>query len=121
MVSPTVLSLQLLRKEGYTAEVVEKWISQARIRKDLFGIIDILAIKEGEYGVLGIQTTSTPNMNARLKKASLNKKLLTWYKCGNKFQVWGWQKENGVYAINKKELVKEKFLPKFPRLLTVSP
>jgi hypothetical protein len=43
--SPTQLSLAWLKKEGYLAEVVEKWIPGANIRKDLWGWCDIVAIK----------------------------------------------------------------------------
>ena len=47
--SPTQLSLKKLREEGYiTIQVVEYWNSFARRRIDLFGFIDILAIKNGE-------------------------------------------------------------------------
>ena len=42
--SPTQLSLKKLREEGYTVAVVEHWNSFARIRQDLFGFIDLLAL-----------------------------------------------------------------------------
>ena len=109
--TPTQLSLKLLKKEGYTAQVVESWVPVAHVRRDLFGIIDILAIKPGVFGVLGIQCTSFSNMGARLKKAGVNKHLLTWYKTGNNFEVWGSHKVDGKWVIEKKELVEKKFLP----------
>ena len=116
MRSPTAISLALLRKEGYTAQVVEYWNVFGRVRVDLFHIIDILAIKAGVFGVLGIQATSKSNISARLKKASTNKHLLTWYKSGNNFEVWGTYKKNGKWEIEKRELVKKKYLPKVPKL-----
>ncbi len=64
--SPTQLSLKKLREEGYTVQVVEYWNSFARIRIDLFGFIDIIALKGKE--VLAVQTTSASNMSARCKK-----------------------------------------------------
>lgn len=117
MISPTKLSLKLLKEEGYVAEVVEVWNPFSRTRKDLFGILDIVAIKDGVFGVLGIQTTSKVNTTARLKKASTNEKLLTWYRAGNKFEVWGWYKKDGKYIVEKRELVKEKYLPKTPKIV----
>lgn len=112
MRSPTELSLKELKKCGYTCEVVERWIPMAHVRKDFLGIIDILAFKPDKFGVLGIQCTSKSNISARIKKASINKKLLDWYKSGNYFEVWGSYKDRGIYKIEKRELVKEKFLPK---------
>jgi len=46
--------------------VVEKWNPHARIRQDLFGILDLVAIKEGE--TLGVQTTTLGNVSSRLDK-----------------------------------------------------
>ena len=116
MRSPTAISLALLKKEGYTAQVVEQWVPVAHIRRDLYGVIDIVAIRSDVFGVLGIQATSKSNISARLKKASTNKHLLTWYKSGNNFEVWGTYKKNGKWEIEKRELVKKKYLPKTPRL-----
>jgi hypothetical protein len=42
--SPTARSLKKLRKEGWTASVVEKWIPQVKRRRDCFGF-DVLACK----------------------------------------------------------------------------
>ena len=42
--SPTQRSLKLLRDEGYTAQVVERWNPHARVRQDLFGVIDTAAM-----------------------------------------------------------------------------
>ncbi|WP_428851320.1 hypothetical protein [Imbroritus primus] len=46
--SPTQRTLALLRKEGYTAEVTEHWNAFAGIRQDLFNVIDVLALGDGE-------------------------------------------------------------------------
>jgi hypothetical protein len=60
MTSPTKRTLAKLRKEGYLCAIVEKFNRFAGIRQDLFGFIDILAIREGE--IIGVQTTSSrPN------------------------------------------------------------
>ena len=47
--SPTELSLRWLRADDrFTlVQVVEHWTPHARIRQDLFGIVDILAIGPG--------------------------------------------------------------------------
>lgn len=91
--SPTQRSLALLRKEGYTAQVVERYSMYARVRIDLFGCIDIVAIKPGVPGVLGVQTTSRGNMNSRIKKSVEIPELKMWIECGNLFEVHGWSKK----------------------------
>ena len=63
--SPTSRSLEVLREQGYTVEVVEKWNSFTKTKKDLFGFIDILAIKRDE--TLAVQATAS-GVSARLKK-----------------------------------------------------
>ena len=55
-VSYTAKTLALLRKEGYEPGIVERWNPYARVRQDLFTIIDIVALDDGQ--TLGVQTTS---------------------------------------------------------------
>jgi len=107
MRSPTELSLEYLRKKGYSVAITEHWNPFGKVRQDLFGIIDLVAIKAGEVGVLGIQTTSKSNISARVAKAKNNKDLLVWYKAGNNFIIHGW--ENGI--LEEREVVKKKYLP----------
>lgn len=90
MGSPTSRSLALLRKEGWTAEVVEKWMPQARIRKDLFGFVDILAIREGE--TLAVQSTSYSNSYARCKKIAEHENVAVVRSAGWGIHVHGWKK-----------------------------
>ena len=55
--TPTQRSLKYLREQGYTVAIVERWNAFAKIRQDLFGFIDLLAIKPGE--TLAVQTTAS--------------------------------------------------------------
>lgn len=59
MSSPTQRSLELLRSEGYQAEVTEKWVPYPPPghRKDLFSFCDILAVHPFE-GTLAVQACS---------------------------------------------------------------
>jgi hypothetical protein len=50
--TPTQRSMAYLKKEGYRVAVVERWNPHARIRQDLFGVIDLLAIRLAEAGKL---------------------------------------------------------------------
>jgi len=66
--SPSQRTLNYLRKQGWPhVEVVEKWIPQAKRRKDLFGFCDVLAVHP-EWGHLYVQVTTGANVNARLYK-----------------------------------------------------
>lgn len=88
--SPTVRTLQRLREEGYTVQVVEHYNKFARRRIDLFNVIDIVAIKADKKGVFGIQTTTSSHISSRRKKALGTPELLTWLRAGNLFEIWGW-------------------------------
>lgn len=90
MSSPTVRSLAKLRKEGYVAEIVEKFNSFTKTRKDLWGIIDILAIRRDE--VLGVQTTSWANVSARVKKITDSEHIGAIREAGIRVVVHGWKK-----------------------------
>jgi hypothetical protein len=61
--------LELLRREGYVAQVTERWNAFARVRQDLFRCIDVLAIHPDQQGALGVQATTRANQAARLTKA----------------------------------------------------
>ena len=55
--TPTQRTLKYLRDKGYTAGIVERWVSQAGKfgkRIDLFNFIDIIAIKENK--ILAVQS-----------------------------------------------------------------
>jgi len=92
MTSPTQRTLARLRKDGWTAQVVERWNPYAHIRQDLFGIIDILAIRKDE--ILGVQATSGSNVPARVKKSleEGRESLERWLLAGGHYEVWGWAK-----------------------------
>ena len=88
--SPTQRSLKMLRADGYTCQVVEHFNHFARIRQDLFGGIDILAIRPGE--ILGVQTTDGSSVSKRLAKLRSEPKLAAWLNAGGKLVVHGWRK-----------------------------
>lgn len=90
MSSPTVRSLAKLRKEGYVAEVVEKFNSFTKTRKDLWGIIDILAIRRDE--VLGVQTTSDGHVSDRVKKITNSDHIGAIREAGIRVVVHGWKR-----------------------------
>ena len=68
-ISPTQRTLKKLRDSGDypLVAIVERWNAFAKIRQDLFGIIDLLAI-DSKGNTVGIQVTSYSNISARVKK-----------------------------------------------------
>jgi len=92
MRSPTTMSLKLLRDQGYVPYVTEHWNAYARVRKDLYGFIDMVALHTEHTGLLGVQTTTGTNLSARIKKAEGIKAYYLWLVCGNDVEFHGWRK-----------------------------
>lgn len=88
--SPTQRSLALLRQTCQLVEVTERWNPFAKIRQDLFSIVDILCIRDGE--TLAVQTTSGPNVSARIAKIAESDAIAFLRKAGWRFEVHGWRK-----------------------------
>jgi hypothetical protein len=103
MPSPTALSLTRLRELGFAAGVVERWIESKGIRSDFLRCIDVVAAKPGEP-ILGVQATALSCISARLTKARSIRELATWLAAGAAFQVWGWGKVRGRWAVKIVEL-----------------
>lgn len=90
MSSPTQRSLAHLRDGGWLAQVVERWNPHARVRNDLFGFIDILAIRDGQ--TLGVQATSGTNVAARVRKIAEAQHVGAVRAAGWRLEVHGWRK-----------------------------
>ena len=88
--SPTTRTLARLRELGYVATITERWNAHARIRQDLFGFIDVLALRDGE--VLGVQACAGASASARVKKIIEHENLNAVRKSGIRIEVWAWRK-----------------------------
>lgn len=88
--TPTQRTLAELRKRGYTCAIVERWNPHAKIRQDLFGVIDVLAVRDGE--TLGVQATSGSNVAARVAKIAASEHVAALRSAGWSLAVWGWRK-----------------------------
>ena len=94
--STTQSSIDYLTELGYLCDVVEKTIPHTFIKKDLYGFIDILCIRENE--VLGVQTTSRVNILARSNKIAEHKNVDAVRKAGIKIHIHGWAMVKGVWT-----------------------
>ena len=95
--TPTQLSLRWLREQGWTAEVTERWNPHARVRHDLFGFVDVLAVREGE--TLAVQTTSATNVPARVRKIRESDLLPVVLGAGWTVRVHGWAKKSNRWQL----------------------
>ena len=86
--TPTQRSLAHWRDLGYRVAVVEHWNPFAKVRQDLFGMCDLLAIGNGE--TVCVQTTSTGNVSARVRKLTEAEALPEMLRSGWRVVVEGW-------------------------------
>jgi hypothetical protein len=93
--TPTGRTLSYLRRAGYLAAVVEKWIPHINKRRDLFGFADVLAVHPRDRLFLLVQATTADHVAHRLAKAKRRPELAIWLRAGGKFEVHGWVKRDG--------------------------
>ncbi|HPU35142.1 MAG TPA: hypothetical protein PK184_20815, partial [Phycisphaerae bacterium] len=85
-------SVLMLRRQGFDVADVERRIPRSFVTVDLFNFADLVAIRADVPGVLAIQSTSTSNQAARVKKILDEPRALTWLRAGNRIEVHGWLK-----------------------------
>ncbi len=90
--TPTQRSCALLRGQGYLVDIVEHYNAYARVRHDMFGWGDLVALHPSKQGVLAIQTTTGANLAARIEKASQMRSFRLWVAAGNPVEFHGWRK-----------------------------
>jgi len=88
--SPTKRTLEKCKKHGWTVAVVERWNQFAKVRQDLFGFVDVVAMSG--QGFVGIQSTSGSNVSSRIAKIREEPRAAEWLKCGGRIFVHGWRK-----------------------------
>jgi hypothetical protein len=97
--SPTQLTLRHLRESWPKVETVERWNPHAKIRQDLFGFVDVLAV--GPEGTLAVQTTSATNVSKRVRKIreDLPDEFAAVQAAGWQVVVHGWAKRKGRWVL----------------------
>ena len=93
--SPTQRTLRELRRRGYRVDIVERWLpipGGFGRRRDLFNIIDIIALTP--TGILGVQSCGS-SFSEHWKKLTEDEAEQTraWLETpGTALELWGWRK-----------------------------
>ena len=98
----TQRALAELRKQGCTAAIAERWNPHARIRQDLFGFVDVVALRPVTHDILALQVTTSRTAEREQKIAALDA-ARAWMQCGGAIEVWGYRKkcQGGVRGARK--------------------
>lgn len=91
--TPTQRTLRELKTRGLKCAMVEKWNAHAKIRQDMFGIIDIIAL-DPTRGIVGVQSTGT-DFSEHDKKLMVEKaqECKDWLSTpGAHLELWSWRK-----------------------------
>ena len=89
-----------MRERGFHAEVVERWIPGANIRRDLWGFADVLCIGDSSP-VTVVQATSASNVSARITKIAESPLVGCVRKAGIRILVHGWFKKKGRWQVRE--------------------
>jgi len=102
-VSPTKRTLDECKRRGYIAQVVERFNMFAKVRVDLFGVIDLVAITPD--GILGIQACAGSSHATRRTKMLAEPRMTEWCKHA-KLAIWSWRKAaNGRWTLREEAVV----------------
>jgi hypothetical protein len=94
--------LALLRADGWTAEVVERWVPGVNVRRDLFGFVDVLALRGPD--TLAVQVTTATNVSAHIHKIEDAPTLAAVRAAGWSIEVHGWRKSGNRWVVRREDI-----------------
>lgn len=100
--SPAARSTALLEAEGYAVDTVERWIPGANIRRDLFAMFDLLAIRGAV--TLAVQVTTSDHAADRRKKITSSSLLGRIRAAGWAIELHGWSKRSNRWQCKREAL-----------------
>ena len=92
-------TLKLLRDRGWMAAMVERWNPYVKIRQDLFGLFDIIALGPRDVvpgfgrNIWGVQCTSNDSVAKHIEKMRRSPNYSEWLNRGGRILVVGWAKK----------------------------
>ena len=102
--SPTQLALKYYREQGYLCWITEYWHAHGKVRKDLLGFIDMIALNS--YETIGVQCTSKAGGYARKKKIltdeDVSPRAKLWLQAGNHIHLTTFSKNDKTNRYEKK-------------------
>lgn len=93
-ISPTQRTIRELRNQGMKCAIVEKWNAHVKIRQDMFGIIDVIAL-DPERGVIGVQCCAGSGFASHYRKLTEDRvqDTIDWLETpGTSLELWAWRK-----------------------------
>ena len=94
--TPSNRSIKKLEAEDWLVWNVESRIPRTNITKDLFGFIDLLAIRGEE--TLAVQVTTASNVSARIKKCINHENIGAVRDANWRIEVHGWRKNRSEWV-----------------------
>lgn len=88
-------SRKFLEDQGYEVGLVERFNWITKRRNDLFGCIDMIAIRSG-FSVLGIQNCAFARLQDHVRKCTVEPRIKTWILTGSRFLILAWDKRKLV-------------------------
>lgn len=100
--SPTARSRAELEARGYLVGLVEQRVPHTNITRDLFGMFDLVAIRDGE--TCGVQVTSASNRASRVRKITESALLPQVREAGWRVLVHSWGKRKAGWTLAEDDL-----------------
>ena len=91
--------------------MVETWIPRIDRRRDLWGFADILAVHPRDRVFLLVQTTSLPNLPARVTKVRQAPAAELWLRAGGRIECHGWTHRPSGWQVKVVEIMTETMQP----------
>lgn len=92
MASQSPRTMEILRTRGYIVEKVEQVVHGTFIKRDCFGAFDLIAVRAGEQGVLGVQVCASDRKADHVAKLREIEAVWIWLRGGNRILVHSWRK-----------------------------
>jgi hypothetical protein len=104
--TPTGRTLVYLRRLGFLAAPVERYLIDAKRTVDLFGIADVVGIHPRDKAVLFVQCTSLAHVGDRLKRIKGRPELPLLLRAGIGVECWGWERRRASGWVCKRVAVR---------------